>query len=93
MASGTPCVATAEGGIPEMVTHGVNGYVVRQHEFDKMVEFIKELINNDESRNKFGKAARKATVKDWDWDLVTTKYERLYEEVINEPRNSPIRPD
>jgi glycosyltransferase involved in cell wall biosynthesis len=91
MASGTPCVATAEGGIPEMVTHAKNGYVVQQHEFDKMVKYIKKLLADDELRAKFGIAARKATEEEWDWELVTRKYEKLYKEILASPRHSPLR--
>ena len=92
MASGTPCVATAEGGIPEMVTHGKSGYVVQQHEFDKMVRYIKKLLTDDKLLKNFGTSARRATEEAWDWELVTKKYEKLYLEIINAPKHSSLRP-
>ncbi len=92
MASGTPCVATAEGGIPEMVTHGKNGYVVQQHEFDKAVKYIIKLLSDNELLAEFSRAARQATEQEWDWDFITKKYEKLYKEIIVDPRHSFLRP-
>jgi len=46
MARGVPVVATDTGGIPEVITHEVNGLLVSPENSIKMAEAVKRLIDN-----------------------------------------------
>lgn len=46
MAKGVPVVATDTGGIPEVITHELNGLLVSPADSIKMAEAIKRLIDN-----------------------------------------------
>lgn len=46
MSQGLPIVATNTGGIPELITHRVNGLLVPPEDSKKMAEAVKRLIDN-----------------------------------------------
>lgn len=60
-----PIVSTFEGGIPDMIKNGENGFLVSQKDSKQLAEKIKLLINNPELRLKMGIDGR-------------AKYETLY---------------
>lgn len=82
MASGKPVIATRNGGTPEIVTDGVNGYVVddnREVAYQKLVE----LIGNDDKRKLFGSAAREEINNRFSLALMTKNYLALYNRLLN----------
>jgi glycosyltransferase involved in cell wall biosynthesis len=70
LASGTPVLSFAAGAAPEIVAHGLTGFLVRdEHEMAAMVEPAGRL---DRSRCRASVAAR------WTPDSVAAGYERVY---------------
>lgn len=61
MASGLPVVATSVGGIPELVTDGVQGFLVKPRHAQEQAEKIIQLANSDTLRTKMGQAGREVT--------------------------------
>jgi glycosyltransferase involved in cell wall biosynthesis len=61
MAHGKPVVATRVGGIPEVITDGVTGYLVDRGDTPAMSERVLDLLNDPELRQRMGAAGR-ATV-------------------------------
>lgn len=57
MGTGLPIVATAVGGVPDMLETGVDGFVVPCEE-EKILEACEGLIRDEELRERFGRAAR-----------------------------------
>jgi glycosyltransferase involved in cell wall biosynthesis len=58
MAMEVPPVAYDVGDIANVLTDGVNGYLVPPSHFETLVERVRDLIGNPSKRVKFGKAAR-----------------------------------
>lgn len=58
MACGKPLVATATGGIPEIVEDGVSGFLVRPRQPAEAAEKILRLLSNPGLRRSMGKRAR-----------------------------------
>ena len=56
MSSGLPVVAARAGGIPEMIQHGISGYLFDEEA--QAVEAIEELLHSKEKRDTIGKTAR-----------------------------------
>lgn len=57
MAAGKPAVATAVGGVPEVVDPGVTGFLVPPHDEAAMADRIVELLSDADLRRKMGEAA------------------------------------
>jgi glycosyltransferase involved in cell wall biosynthesis len=55
---GIPCVVTDVGGLPELVSHGVNGFVVPLGDNDAAATAIIALLNSASLRSRMGAAAR-----------------------------------
>jgi glycosyltransferase involved in cell wall biosynthesis len=79
MGSGLPVVATAVGGIPEVVRHGVNGLLVEAASARLLGEALEQLVMNVDQRKALGAAARD-TAEAHGWDRVWQRYRRVLED-------------
>lgn len=62
MASGTPVLATAVDGIPEIVCHGESGWLVNSRDHDSLVEGILTLLCDPFLRRSLGQKGRQVTL-------------------------------
>jgi glycosyltransferase involved in cell wall biosynthesis len=58
MALGKPIVASNAGGIPDLVTHGKNGFLVPPKDPRELANYIQILIEDEEKRAKMGEAGK-----------------------------------
>jgi glycosyltransferase involved in cell wall biosynthesis len=77
LALGKPVIATAVGGIPEVVKEGVNGILVPLKSPELTAKALERLLSNSELRKKLGRGAADS-VKDYAWSKMVEKYERVY---------------
>ncbi len=82
MAIGRPVIATNVGGIPELINSGITGLLIEKNDVDGLANAINELLSNRELASNMGKNGAKFIEQNFRADKVTTKIERLYEEVI-----------
>jgi len=66
MAHGKPVVATRVGGIPELVTDGVTGHLVKRGDTRAMSDRILELLANPSLRTSMGRAGRETVSAKFD---------------------------
>lgn len=59
MASGLPVIGTNTGGIPELISDGENGLIIKEKNSEDIVEKVNFLINNPEIYQKMALKARK----------------------------------
>lgn len=81
MAAGTPVVATNTGGIPEIITHGKNGYLSGIGDVEQMSHQAISILSNDQVLNRFSEEARKQA-ESFDIHKIVPKYEDLYQRVL-----------
>lgn len=81
MARGTPVVAFRCGSVPEIVEHGVTGFVVDDHE--EAVDAVRHAAELDRAR------IRQRVVRRFSVRAMTDAYLRLYEELVTARR--PLR--
>jgi len=62
MASGVPVVACKVGGIPDLVAHGVTGWLVDAGDVETLATRVGELLDDDALRSAAGAAARARAV-------------------------------
>jgi glycosyltransferase involved in cell wall biosynthesis len=58
MACGRPCIASAVGGIPEVVEDGVSGWLVSPADLDRFPDRVLDVLQDDATRDRVGRAAR-----------------------------------
>ncbi|MBM3445495.1 MAG: N-acetyl-alpha-D-glucosaminyl L-malate synthase BshA [Bacteroidetes bacterium] len=81
MAAGTPVVATNTGGIPEIITHGKNGYLSGIGDVEQMSHQAISILSNDQVLNRFSEEARKQA-ESFDIHKIVPKYEDLYQRLL-----------
>lgn len=85
MAAGTPVVATNAGGIPEIITHGKNGFLSEVGDVESMSANAIILLGNNDMLRSFGNEARKEA-EQFDIANIVPQYETLYKQVLqNKP--------
>jgi L-malate glycosyltransferase len=82
MASGVPVVASDVGGLPEVVEHGVTGFLAPVGDVDAMARFCLEILADCRSTKKFSIAARSRAATFSYADIIPL-YERVYEQALS----------
>jgi L-malate glycosyltransferase len=80
MACGVPVVATAIGGVPEVVEHGVSGYLAPVGAIDTMVEAALALL--EPARWPAASHAARAAAERFSSARVIPRYESYYQEIL-----------
>lgn len=78
MSAGKPVVASNVGGIPELIRHGQNGYLLDNFDIYQGAECIGRLLDNESLRETMGEASRKKVNDSFSLDKMIEKYEILY---------------
>ncbi len=78
MACEKPVIASNVGGLPEIITDGLNGILVRPADVDDLASAICRLHEEPELSRTLGQNARLVALRN-DWKVRTEKYERLYD--------------
>jgi N-acetyl-alpha-D-glucosaminyl L-malate synthase BshA len=82
MASGVPVVASDVGGLPEVVEHGVSGFLAPVGDIDAMAGYCLRLIRDSGESKRYSAAARKRAVEMFDINAIVPRYEAIYERVL-----------
>ena len=82
LASGLPCLVSDIPGNREWIEDGANGWLFRDGDVDDLAEKIMSVINNRQSCEKIGQAARKTAEKKADWMKNFGKLLEAYNHVI-----------
>jgi len=79
-ASGVPVVATDAGGISEIVTHGVNGFIEEKGACGKLANDILLLAENKAKMLQFSNQAKEGFKKEFDIHCMVSRIQDLYEQ-------------
>jgi len=82
MACGKPVVATAGGGIRELVEEDKTGFLIRSHSPEVMAEKILYLLNNKEYADRMGKAGRERIMNEFTVERIISSYYSLYKKLL-----------
>jgi glycosyltransferase involved in cell wall biosynthesis len=82
MALGKPSVVTAVGGIPEVISDGVEGYLVPRRDPAALAEKVLALHRDPSLRARMGAAAAKKVVCDFGMERLVHDLENLYLKVL-----------
>jgi L-malate glycosyltransferase len=85
MACGVPVVASRVGGLPEVITDGLTGYLRDPDEHAGMAAAVLDLLDDPSLRQRIAHLARASVVDRFDEDRVVPMYEALYERLLTVP--------
>jgi len=88
MAQGVPVVASRVGGIPEVIRHGVDGYLESLGDVDAMAARALEILTDRVKRQAFGESARTRALTTFAEGPIVDLYEALYEQVLGRERKA-----
>jgi len=81
MAAGCPVVAARSGGIPDIVTDGVNGYLFDPTDERGAIAATQRLLAQPEERETLRQNARQEAEK-WSWAAATRHLQSYYREIV-----------
>lgn len=85
LASGTPCVGSRVGGIPDVVTEDV-GRLVEPGDVNGLAEAIRAYLTDTELWQKASAAGRQRVLEYYDWNHLADEITAIYAEVLAERR-------
>ncbi|NBR48239.1 glycogen synthase [bacterium] len=102
MACGRAVVASAVGGIREVVQHGVTGYLVPLEQMSAspfepinpeafshdLADRINEVMADPAKQAAFGEAGRRRAVEVFSWGAIAKQTQALYETLVSAPKQS-----
>ncbi len=88
MAAGCPVVGANKGGIPDIITDGVNGCLYDPDGMDggskSLIHATQRLLSNDLDRQTMRNAARQEAER-WGWKGATKQLQSYYKQIIETP--------
>ncbi|MEQ8382704.1 MAG: glycosyltransferase family 1 protein [Coleofasciculus sp. A1-SPW-01] len=81
MAAGCPVVAARSGGIPDIVTDGVNGYLFDPKDEQGAIAATQRLFQEQTERETLRENAR-AEAERWSWSAATRQLQQYYQGVV-----------
>jgi len=88
MAAGLPVVATAVGGIVELVRHGENGLLVRPGDSRDLANAIQQLVDDPRRAAALASQARRTIEARYSFERMVTAFERVYAKELR--RRAPM---
>jgi N-acetyl-alpha-D-glucosaminyl L-malate synthase BshA len=82
MASGVPVVASEVGGLPEVVEHGVTGFLAPVGDVEGMAGYCLEILKDCSKSKLFAKQARARAVEMFGYASIVPQYEAIYEKLL-----------
>lgn len=95
MAARRPVVSTAVGGLPELVEHGVTGFLAASGDHASLAASLIELYRRPDLRRRMADVAAQRAVEKFSLDGMLHGYRDVYREVLNRchRRHSPREPE
>ena len=87
MAAGCPVIGANKGGIPDIISDGINGCLYDPDEQDNgvqsLIDATKKILENEDKREIMRKEARNEAEK-WDWNQATLQLQNYYSDTLKE---------
>lgn len=83
MACGVPAVCSRVGGVPEVITNGVEGFLAEPRDVETMAARALEILADPKRREQMGQAARRRALSQFCASKIIPRYEKLYERILN----------
>jgi N-acetyl-alpha-D-glucosaminyl L-malate synthase BshA len=82
MACGVPAVATLSGGLPDLISHGSDGFMETVGDTDAQAVRLIEMLSDEGLRERLSAAARNTAKTRFCTTLLIPRYEQYYKKVL-----------
>jgi glycosyltransferase involved in cell wall biosynthesis len=82
MQSNLPVVCSSVGGNPEIVEHGINGFLYKMGDVPVLAKHLLELVMNESLREKMGSAGMEKVKNNYSMKNYIGHHQKLYEELL-----------
>jgi glycosyltransferase involved in cell wall biosynthesis len=82
MMAGLPVIATRHAGIPDMIEHGKNGFLVDEGDIYSMAKNMRTIMENTEYAQQIGQNARKFAIQEFNIQKQISKLASIIEGVL-----------
>jgi len=79
-------VASNVGGLPEVIEHGVCGWLSDLGDIDSMIEGALHILKDEERHNTFSMNARRRAQEHFSAEILVRQYEAIYEKLMHSTR-------
>jgi glycosyltransferase involved in cell wall biosynthesis len=83
MASGTPVIASRLGGLPEVVEHGVTGFLVEPGNIAELQERLAQILGDLRLAERLGRNARVRFLETFTWEACADRCLAAYSELLD----------
>ncbi|MEM4252111.1 MAG: glycosyltransferase family 4 protein [Candidatus Nitrosotenuis sp.] len=77
-----PVIATNVGGIPELITDGVNGILVPPQDPERLAGAINKLLSDKELSRRIADSGYDFVIRNLTWETLLPKYIKFYEDLL-----------
>lgn len=84
LSAGTPVIASAVGGIPEVIKNGVNGFCVDGNETETYVKRIEQIDEDETLRDTLVKNGRDTFQSSYQMSVIANNFLSVYKSVIQQ---------
>ncbi len=88
LSCGVPVIATAVGGVPEVVEDGTCGFLLPVGDVGGMADAALALLTDASRHAAFRAAARRRAVERFDTSQIVPRYEAYYRDILESPRSA-----
>jgi glycosyltransferase involved in cell wall biosynthesis len=83
MACETPTIAFGVGGVPEMIDHDENGWLVKAKDVDGLIQGLRLCYDNPELRQQWARQGRKIAIIRYHKDVFLKAHADLYRSILS----------
>lgn len=84
LSCGVPVIATTSGGIPEVVRQGEVGFLTGVGQVEEMAKYTLMLLNDEVLRKKMSQQAREYVLSEFKAERWVERYEKIYQQVLQQ---------
>lgn len=82
MAACKPVVVSRAGGMPEIISDGINGFVIQPKEFDELAGVVTRLLENERLAHRLGSTGKKMVDSYYTKEMVTKNTIGIYRDLL-----------
>jgi glycosyltransferase involved in cell wall biosynthesis len=83
LSSAVPVVATAVGGVPEMIQQGINGFIVPINDPEAVADAVSRILANPKMAARMSNAARESALERFSLSHQVDSLQELWNQVLN----------